>query len=589
MAYRAPVEEVLFLLQHVLNVQHYGNLEGFDDVSSDSLEQILSAAARFAEDVVAPLNQPGDGEACRFLAGSVKTPRGFKEAYRQLVDDGWNSAAVSAKLGGKGMPYVVAAAIEEFINGANQSFAMYADWGFYASLLMDAEGIEQLRRDYLDPLIAGTWSGTMALTEPHCGTDVGMIRTAATPQPDGSYRLNGTKIFISGGEHDLTENIVHFVLARIDGAPAGTQGISLFLVPKFEAARAGMLGKRNGVQCLGIEHKMGLRASATCRLHFEDAKGWLIGAPNRGLKQMFVLMNHTRRACGVIAVAGSEAAYQRASTYVKERVQGRRARACDNGEESKAALLLDQPDVRRILMRLRAFIEPARALVLWMALQSDIYERSREESAKERARERIELLTPILKAVLSDMGFEAAVQAQQLFGGHGYIVSTGVEQYVRDLRVLMIAEGANGVQAMDLVMRKLFRDDGRGFRSFVNDVSQAAQDMPEDLEFLNEAMSRSLIDLIAAFDWLHGASAADASAGAYDFMTMLGLVSLGYMWTLIIAAAGKVLSAEEGMHRAYKIARARFFMERLLPDTGAYLRRITSGAQDFLNLPADAF
>jgi len=589
MSYRAPVKEMLFLLEHVLQVQKYGDLEGFEYLLSENLDQILNGAARFAETVVAPLNASGDDEACRLSPeGTVDTPRGFKAAYRQFVSDGWNSPAVSARLGGKGMPYVLSTAIEEFINSASQAFAMYADWGFYASLLMDAKNIESLRRDYLEPLVAGTWAGTMALTEPQSGTDIGMIRTVASSQADGSFRLNGTKIFISGGEHDLTDNIVHFVLARIADAPPGTAGLSLFLVPKYEAAAPGVVGARNGVWCTGLEHKMGLRASATCALRFEDARGWLIGEPNRGLKQMFVLMNHTRRACGVIAVAGSEAAYQKASVYVKERLQGHPA-SVPGGALSSAVALIEHPDVRRLLMRIRCFIEPARAAVLWMALQSDLLERSFDHDLKEQARQRIELLTPILKAVFSDMGFQAAVDAQQLFGGHGYIVATGIEQYVRDLRILMIAEGANGVQAMDLVTRKLFREDGRAFHNFVDDVLIAISKLPPNLVDISDPLRRSIADLKAAFESLRGMSSAMQAAAAYDFMLLLGLVMLGYMWVLILSAADAESSVDHHFQRAHRVTRAQFFMARFLCDTGVCLQRIVAETEDFLRLPVEAF
>jgi len=589
MQYRAPVRETLFVLYEVLQLHRYEDLADFEDLSDGVLEAILTGAAEFAEQLLAPLNRSGDQEGCSLQTdGSVRTPSGFKDAYRRLVEAGWSGLAASKRWGGRGLPYVVASAVEEYFNGANQSFSMYLNWGFYASMLMDVEGIDNLRRDYLHKLIAGEWTGTMALTEPHAGTDVGLLRTRAKIQADGSYRISGTKIFNSGGEHDLAENIVHFVLARIEAAPPGTRGISLFLVPKFEADANGERGRRNAVTCTLIENKMGLRGSATCVLNFDDASGWLIGEPHRGLSRMFVLMNHTRRSCGVIGVAGAEAACQMAAAYAKERLQGRASKERLNSAKP-ADPIIEHPDVRRVLMGIRAFVEPARALLLWMALQLDLSERSQDEDLRRRADDRIGLLTPILKAVLSDMSFVAAVQAQQMFGGHGYIVETGIEQYVRDLRVLMIAEGANGVQAMDLVSRQLQRRDGQAFASFRQEVADAIASQSQSFRYLSEPMSGALQDLSAVAEWLHGAAADDVAAGAYDFMTMLGLVALGYMWLLIAAAACAENSVLEEDEVDAKLARARFYMQRLLPEVAACRSRVLAGAADLMRLPVEAF
>ena len=586
--YQAPVKETLFLLEDVLRIDDYKDIEAFAGVQGDVLRAMLEGAGIFATEVLAPLNAIGDAQGCRRSEdGAVATPDGFGQAYDRLMEGGWSNLAVPASDGGAGLPYVVATAVEEYLNSANQSFCMYGNWGFYGSMLMSGHSDDQLRSAYLAPLVRGEWTGTMAMTEPHAGTDLGMMRTKAVPQDDGSYRLTGTKIFISGGEHDLTPNIVHFVLARIEGAPEGSRGLSLFLVPKRLANGDGSPGPHNGVTCGSVEHKMGLRASATCTMHFEDAKGWLLGSPHRGLAQMFRLMNHARRLTGVVAVAGSEAACQRAVTYTKERLQGR-APGRDAGANRAADPLIEQPDVRRVLLSIRSFVEAGRALVLWLSLQLDLQERSSDPHLRSRAEDRIALLTPVVKAVLSDMGHSAAIQAQQMFGGHGYMVETGIEQYSRDLRMLSLAEGANGVQAMDLVGRKLLRDRGQIFSRYVAEVRDEIADIPTEIESLGKALNRAVKDVVEASEILLGNDIDDAGYGAYDFMTALGLLALGHMW-LKIAKATLAQGSEQRAERDGRLARASFFMTRHLAEVPACLERIRATSYDIRKLPVEAF
>ncbi|MCZ7658632.1 MAG: acyl-CoA dehydrogenase family protein, partial [Xanthobacteraceae bacterium] len=445
-SYKAPVDDVLFLLNDVLQIERYGNLPGFADASPDVIAAILEEAGKFAEEVLTPLNRVGDLEGCkRRDDGSVTTPTGFKEAYKQFVEGGWIGISAPAEYGGQGLPYVMTTLVSELMNSANLSFSMYfgLTQGAIAALLAHAN--DAIKTTYVPNMIAGKWSGTMNLTEPHCGTDLGLLRTKAVPQTDGSYKITGTKIFISAGEHDLTENIVHLVLARIEGAPEGVKGISLFVVPKFLVNADGSLGARNGVVCGSIEHKMGIHGNSTCVLNYENAVGWLVGEEHRGLNAMFTMMNEARLGVGIQGLALSEVAYQNAVTYAKDRLQGR-AISGVKAPDKPADPIIVHPDIRRILMTIRAFTEAARALVLWTALKGDVSHRSDDPGARQAADDQMGLLTPVIKGVLTDQGFANAVMAQQVYGGHGYIAEWGMEQFVRDARIAMIYEGANGIQ-----------------------------------------------------------------------------------------------------------------------------------------------
>jgi acyl-CoA dehydrogenase len=470
-SYRAPVDETLFVLNDVLHVERYNNLPGFAEATPDLAAAVLSEAAKFCEDVLTPLNRVGDKEGCKRNAdGSVTTPPGFKDAYHKLVAGGWVGASAPVEFGGQGLPMFLTVAVREFMYSSNIAFTMYSSLALGAIATIHDHGSGEQKARYLPKLISGEWSGTMNLTEPHCGTDLGQLRCRATPQSDGSYSIAGTKIFISAGEHDLTSNIVHLVLARIDGAPAGTKGISLFIVPKILPTAEGTPGARNAVSCGSIEEKMGIHGNATCVMDYDGATGWLVGAPHRGLYAMFTMMNGARLSVGLQGLSLSEVAYQNAVTYAKERLAGR-ALSGAKFPDKPADPIIVHPDVRRMLMTMRAFNEAARALVLWTALRGDIARRSKDAGEREAADDHMGLLTPVIKGALTELGFANTVLAQQIFGGHGYIAEQGMEQFVRDARIAMIYEGANGIQALDLVGRKLPKDGGRALQAFFSEVS----------------------------------------------------------------------------------------------------------------------
>src|SRR6478752_4043331 len=452
--YKAPVEDTLFLLNDVFNIERYNNLPGFADATPDVVAAVLGEGAKLCEEVLQPLNHSGDQEGCkRDPDGSVTTPKGFKEAHKAYAEGGWIGLAMDPEYGGQGLPYTLGAVMNEYASAANMAFAMYPGLTMGAIAALYVHGSDEIKQTYLPKMIDGTWSGTMNLTEPHCGTDLGLLKTKAVPNGDGSYAFSGTKIFISAGQHDLAENIVHLVLARIEGAPMGTKGISLFVVPKFLVGADGSPGERNGVSCGSIEHKMGIHGNSTCVMNYDGAQGWLIGAENKGLNAMFVMMNEARLGVAIQGLAQSEVAYQNAVVYAKERLQGRALTGAQAADKPADPIIV-HPDVRRTLMSIRAFNEAARAFVLWNALKSDIAHRSDNEKDRQAADDHMGLMTPVMKGVLTDLGFSNAVLAQQMYGGHGYIAENGMEQFVRDARIAMIYEGANAIQALDLVGRK---------------------------------------------------------------------------------------------------------------------------------------
>jgi len=595
--YKAPVEDTLFLLNDVFNIERYNNLPGFADATPDVVEAVLAEGAKLCEEVLQPINLSGDQEGCRRGAdGTVATPKGFKAAHKAYAEGGWIGLAMDPEYGGQGLPYTLGAVMNEFASSANMAFAMYPGLTMGAIAALYVHGSDEQKRIYIPKMIEGVWSGTMNLTEPHCGTDLGLIKTKAVPNGDGSYAITGTKIFISAGEQDITENIIHLVLARIEGAPAGVKGISLFVVPRNSISADGSVGENNHVSCGSIEHKMGIHGNATCVMNYDGAKGWLIGAENKGLNAMFVMMNEARLGVAIQGLAQSEVAYQNAVAYAKDRIQGRALTGAK--EPAKAAdPIIVHPDVRRTLMSIKAFNEAARAFVIWNAIKSDISHRSGDAAERQAADDQLGLMTPVLKGVLTDVGFDNAVKAQQMYGGHGYIAEWGMEQFVRDARIAMIYEGANGVQAMDLVGRKLGRDGGRAIMAFFNEVGGFLKENGEDeaLKPLLTPLAASLGHLQQATMWFMQNALAkpdNAGAGATDYMHLLGLVSLGYMWAKMARVAQDKLKAgangaTERMNT--KLATARFFMERSLPETGAHLARITSGSDSTMALSADQF
>ena len=595
-SYKAPVEDVRFLLDDVFQVGRYDNLPGFADASPDVREAILAEAARFCEQVLTPLNRIGDREGCtRHADGSVTTPKGFKEAFKQYVDGGWIGISEPVEFGGQGLPEVLTVAVGEMMSSANMAFSMYPGLTQGAVAALVLHGTPEQKATYVPNMVAGRWTGTMNLTEPHCGTDLGLLRTKAVKQGDGSYKITGTKIFISAGEHDLSENIVHLVLARIEGAPPGIHGISLFVVPKIMPKPDGSLGRRNDVTCGSIEEKMGIHGNATCVMNYDGATGWLVGEENRGINAMFTMMNGARLAVGVQGLALSEVAYQNAAAYAKDRLQGR-ALAGAPFPDKAADPIIVHPDVRRMLMTMRAFNEAARALVVWTALQSDIAHRSGDDKLRQAADDHMGLLTPVIKGVLTDVGFANTVLAQQIYGGHGYIAEHGMEQFVRDARITMLYEGANGIQALDLVGRKLPKDDGRALKAFFGEVSSYLKEKSSDetMKPFAGPLAAALGHLQQATLWLTKNASAqpdNAGAGATDYMQLFGLVVLGYMWCRMAEAANAKLG-EDGSDAARlraKLVTGRFFMERMLPETATYLARIQSGAASTMALPAEAF
>lgn len=594
--YKAPLREYRFLLREVLELDRYSNLPGFADAPMDVIEQVLEEGAKFCEEVLAPLNKVGDEHGCtRREDGSVETPPGFKQAYDRFVEAGWPSLSSDPEYGGQGLPHIVALAWNEMVASANMAFGMYPGLSHGAYEAIHRHGSEEQKKLYLPKLVSGEWTGTMNLTEPHCGTDLGLLRTKAVPHADGAYRITGQKIFISAGEHDLAANIVHLVLARIEGAPAGTKGISLFIVPKYLVNPDGSLGARNGVVCGKIEEKMGIHGNSTCVLDYDDAVGYLVGQENKGLAAMFTMMNVARLGVGLQGLAQSEAAYQNAVAYAKQRLQGRSITGAKN-PDGPADPIVVHPDIRRMLMDAKAFNEGARAFAFWTAIQGDLLLVSPDDKVREKAEDYMGLMTPVIKSYLTDQGYRNATNAQQVFGGHGYIEEHGMSQFVRDARIAMIYEGANGIQALDLVGRKLGANGGRAIFAFFNEIDDFVHAHEDDAELRDfvEALKGAKAQLQDATMWLmqNGMSNFDnAGAASHDYLNLFGLTALAYMWALQAKAA---LNAKKngGAGDPYydsKLATGRYFLARMLPDAGAHLAKLKSGAAPVMALSAEAF
>ena len=583
--YSAPVGSYAFLFHDVFGVERLTALPGAADLTRDTTEAILGEAAKLATDQFLPLNGTGDREGCRKANGTVVTPAGFKKAYDAFAQGGWIGLAADPTYGGQGLPYALGTAVNELMTASNMALAMVPGLTMGAIAAINANGTDAQKQFYLPAMLSGRWTGTMNLTEPQCGTDLGLIRTRATPQADGTYKINGAKIFISAGDHDLADNIIHLVLARIDGAPAGTSGLSLFIVPKFRIGPDGSNGAPNGVTCTSVEHKMGIHGNPTCAMAYEDSVGELLGTEGRGLAGMFVMMNEARLGVGVQGLALSDIATQNAIVYARDRVQGR-ALTGKPQPGSAADPIRRHADVRRMIYNGLGFNEAARAMIVRAAIDSDIAHHGPDEDTRRKAADRLGLLTPIIKGVFTDRGFQNAVDAQQVFGGHGYIAEWGVEQFVRDARIAMIYEGTNGIQALDFIGRKMPADGGRALKAFMTDVmADIARISADDrIAPMGKALAATLgAAQKAAFVLAENGKANpdDAGAGALDMLHVAGLVALGQMWLLIVEAA---LRAPDEPQNKARLLNAQFFFERILPETRTRVARImtpSAGLMEF--------
>lgn len=590
-SYTPPARDIHFVLHELLNVSA-SDIPGYADLEPDFTAAVIDEAGKLARDVVAPLNPVGDTQGCVLENGVVRTPVGFKAAFDEVRAGGWTALDLPEEYGGQNMPVLLGTAVSEMFSAASQAFTMYQGLAHGAATTIIAHGTDEQKTTYVPKMAACEWTGTMNLTEPHCGTDLGLMRTRAEPQEDGSYRLTGQKIFISAGEHDLAGNIVHLVLAKIPGGPEGIKGVSLFIVPKFLVNDDGSPGERNAVSCGKIEEKMGIHGNATCVMDYDGATGWLLGGKHDGMKAMFTMMNEARLGVGMQGLAQAEVAYQNALTYARERLQGRAVTGAEN-PDGPADPLIVHPDVRRMLLDQKSFVEGGRAFLLWGASMIDRAHRMGDEDALGM----ISLLTPVIKGFLTDQGFEMTILAQQVYGGHGYIEESGMSQFVRDARIAMIYEGANGVQALDLVGRKLAADDGRHAMAFFEMVKEFIRDNEDDAaleaDFLDPLKAASKhLQAAAMFFVQHGMENPNAAlAGSHDFMHLFGHVCLGLMWARMARAARAALDAGAADRDFYetKLATGRYYMARRLPATAMHLARIESGAGPVMTLDAALF
>ncbi|WP_439111748.1 acyl-CoA dehydrogenase C-terminal domain-containing protein [Lentibacter sp.] len=589
-SYTAPIKDMQFILHDVLKVSA-SDIAGYNDLDPEFTSAVLEEAGKICSDVLFPLNAVGDTEGCTLENGVVRVPTGFKEAFDQVREGGWTGLDMPEAYGGQNMPYLLGTAVGEMFSASNQAFTMYQGLTHGAASAILAHGTDAQKDTYLPKMVSCEWTGTMNLTEPHCGTDLGLMRTKAEPQDDGSYKISGQKIFISSGEHEMADNIVHLVLAKIPGGPEGIKGVSLFIVPKFLVNEDGSLGARNGVTCGALEEKMGIHGNSTCVMNYDEATGYLLGTEHKGMRAMFTMMNEARIGVGMQGLAQAEVAYQNAVIYAKDRLQGRDVTGVKN-PEGPADPLIVHPDVRRMLMDQKSFVEAGRAFILWGSSLIDAAHRSGDKEADGL----ISLMTPVVKGFLTDVGYAMTVEAQQVYGGHGYIEEWGMSQFTRDARIAMIYEGANGVQALDLVGRKLAQDGGKHVMAFFEMVKSfcAEQKDVEGMEHFVEPLKKASKDLQAAgmFFMHNGMKTPNAAlAGSTDFMHMMGHVCLGLMWAHMARASLDALASGTSDAAFYetKLATGRYYMARRLPATALHLARIESGADPVMALSEDQF
>ncbi len=589
--YQAPLRDMRFVLNEVFDAPKlWQALPALAEVvDAETADAILEEAGKITANSIAPLNRSGDEEGCRWDDGAVSTPAGYREAYQLYAEGGWVGVGGDPAFGGMGMPKVISAQVEEMMNSASLAFGLYPMLTSGACLSIYAHASEELKQKYLPNMYAGVWSGSMCLTEPHAGTDLGIIRTKAEPQADGSYKVSGTKIFITGGEHDLTDNIIHLVLAKLPDAPAGSRGISLFLVPKVLVNDDGSLGERNSLSCGSIEHKMGIQASATCVMNFDGATGWMVGEPNKGLAAMFTMMNYERLGVGIQGLATGERSYQSAIEYARERIQSR-APTGPVAQDKAADPIIVHPDVRRMLLTMKALNEGGRAFSSYVALQLDIAKFSDDEAARQRAEAQVALLTPVAKAFLTDMGLETTVHGQQVFGGHGFIREWGQEQLVRDCRITQIYEGTNGIQALDLVGRKIVGSGGTMYQAFVDEIRAFVASAGADLREFTEPLKAALDNLDKLTAWVIDQAKANPNeigAASVEYLHVFGYTAYAYMWARMAAVA--LAKQGEGDFYQSKLGTARFYFARLLPRIHSLTASVKAGSESLYLLDAAQF
>ncbi len=592
--YKAPVRDMQFVLNEVFLADNlWQSMPDTEEVSGDVVEAILTEGAKIAENLLLPLNQSGDEVGCQFENGVVTTPAGFKEAYQQLADGGWVGLGGNPEFGGQGMPKMLTVLFEEMLYAANTAFTLYPILSAGFSLALNSHASQEIKQKYLPKMYSGQWAGTMCLTEPHAGSDLGIIRTKAIPNADGAYEITGTKIFITGGEHDLTENILHLVLAKLPDSPAGSKGISLFLVPKFFVNDDDSLGERNQVSCGSIEHKMGIKGSATCVVNFDGAIGWLVGEINQGLACMFTMMNYERLSIGIQGLGLGEIAYQSAASYAKERLQGRAVDGPKNPDKYADNLLV-HPDVRRMLLSVRAYNEAGRAFAVYVGMQLDIAKFHPNETKREYAADLVALLTPIVKSFFTDKGLEMCIMSQQVLGGHGYVKEWGLEQFVRDARIAQIYEGTNGIQAMDLVGRKVFRNQGQYVELFLSEMKVLLSEIADDssLQCFYSGLKSTIEICEKTTQQLIASAKKDPNylgAVAVDYLNLLGLTSYAYMWTKMAKVALQQVDQDDTGFYQNKLIVGEFFIQRLLPQVYALQISIDSGSSAIMKMGDEAF